>query len=72
MASGQPPENYGRQIARLVDQTTFPSVYAAVVSGALEDEDPSDPGMDAEFEFGLERILDGIAVLIENQRSPTK
>jgi AcrR family transcriptional regulator len=68
MESGEPPENYGRQVARLVDQTSFPSLYAAVVSGALEDEDPADPGMDAEFEFGLERILDGIAVLIDNQR----
>ena len=38
VASGQPPENYGRQLARLVDQASFPSVYAAVVSGALEDE----------------------------------
>ncbi|HEY3923375.1 MAG TPA: TetR/AcrR family transcriptional regulator [Acidothermaceae bacterium] len=68
VASGQPPENYGRQLARLVDQAHFPSLYSAVVSGALEDENFEDPGLDAEFEFGLERILDGIAVLIDKQR----
>ncbi len=70
LANGDPPENYGRQVARLIDQAIFPSLCAAVVSGALEDENPTDPGMDAEFEFGLERILDGIAVLIDKQRSP--
>jgi AcrR family transcriptional regulator len=69
LATGEPPEDYGRQLARLIDQVTFPSVYAAVVAGALEDWEPEDPGMDAEFEFGLERILDGVAALIESQRS---
>jgi Tetracyclin repressor-like, C-terminal domain len=50
-----------REGARRVDRRRrFPALADPVASGALEDED--DPG--SEFEFGLERILDGVAQLI--------
>ena len=35
----------------------------AIASGALDDEDD----LDAEFTFGLRRILDGVEVLIREQ-----
>jgi hypothetical protein len=51
---------YARMLAALIDGGDFPALAAAIASGALSDED--DP--DNEFEFGLARILDGVAALI--------
>ncbi len=55
---------YGAMVARLADPQHFPALHAAVASGALDDEDD----IDIEFDFGLERILDGIDVLIRRER----
>ncbi len=51
---------YARMLGALIEGGDFPALADALASGALEDED--DP--DSEFEFGLERILDGVAALI--------
>ena len=51
---------YARMLGALIEGGDFPALADAVASGALEDED--DP--DSEFEFGLARILDGVAALI--------
>jgi len=51
---------YGRVLGRLTDAERFPALHAAIASGALDDEDD----IDAEFNFGLCRILDGIEALI--------
>jgi AcrR family transcriptional regulator len=51
---------YGRLLARLSSAEELPSLHRAIASGSLDD--PDDP--DAEFFFGLERILDGIAALV--------
>ena len=51
---------YARMLAALIEGGDFPALAAAIASGALSDED--DP--DNEFEFGLARILDGVAALI--------
>jgi AcrR family transcriptional regulator len=55
---------YGQMVARLTDPQHFPALHKAVASGALDDEDD----IDIEFDFGLERILDGIDVLIRRER----
>jgi AcrR family transcriptional regulator len=52
---------YGTMLGRLIDPTVFPSLRRAIDSGSLDDDDD----MDAEFDFGLARILDGIAVLVD-------
>ncbi len=51
---------YARMLGVLIEGGDFHALADAIASGALEDED--DP--DTEFEFGLERILDGVAALI--------
>ena len=51
---------YGRLLGRLTSAADFPSLHQAIASGSLDD--PDDP--DAEFTFGLERILDGVAALM--------
>lgn len=68
-ATGQPPPDYAAQLRRLIDPARFPAVHRALKAGALDDADPDDIGMDAEFEFGLERILDGIEVLVKAEGS---
>jgi AcrR family transcriptional regulator len=52
--------SYARMLGALIEGGDFPALADALASGALEDED--DP--DSEFEFGLARILDGVAALI--------
>jgi AcrR family transcriptional regulator len=59
-SGGQMMAMYARMLGALIEGGDFPALADAVASGALEDED--DP--DSEFEFGLERILDGVATLI--------
>jgi AcrR family transcriptional regulator len=68
-AAGQGPDdkwqtmtaNYGRILGRIVDPLRHVEVYAMVSDGVFDepDEDP-----DADFVFGLERILDGVEALI--------
>jgi AcrR family transcriptional regulator len=58
---------YGRILARLADPGRFPEVHAAIAEGAFDDEE-GDDGMDREFTFGLERILDGVEVLVGKKR----
>jgi AcrR family transcriptional regulator len=54
--------SYGQLIAEIADPADFPEVHRVVASGMFEAED--DP--DDEFAFGLDRILDGIAALVES------
>ena len=56
---------YGTLLAQLTDEADFPALHRAIASGALDDED----NIDHEFDFGLERVLDGIEVLIERERA---
>ncbi|MEP7024650.1 MAG: TetR/AcrR family transcriptional regulator [Actinomycetota bacterium] len=51
---------YGAVLSRLVGPDRFPGLQRAIASGALDDDDD----LDAEFEFGLARILDGLGLLI--------
>jgi AcrR family transcriptional regulator len=52
---------YGQMLTRLTTAEQFPALHRAIASGALDDDDD----IEVELEFGLERILDGVAVLIE-------
>lgn len=61
-AAGEPVvPGYGTVLSRLTDAAKFPALHRAIASGALDDEDD----IDAEFNFGLQRILDGIDALID-------
>ena len=44
--------------------SSFPALHRAIASGSLDDPDD----IDAEFNFGLERILDGVAALMATKR----
>ena len=64
-ASGLAPSqwmaSYPRMLAGLADRHRFPALTRLIAAGVFETAD--DP--DDEFVFGLDRILDGVAVLIE-------
>ncbi|GGU03919.1 MULTISPECIES: TetR/AcrR family transcriptional regulator [Streptomyces] len=64
-ASGDAPEEvlsrYGQTLRRLADPERFPAVARMLDSGVMDEQDEPDH----EFRFGLERILDGIAPLVE-------
>ncbi|HJZ00449.1 MAG TPA: TetR/AcrR family transcriptional regulator C-terminal domain-containing protein [Streptosporangiaceae bacterium] len=58
--SPQPPTIPG-MLAELTDPRRFPALAKFLAAGVFEMED----GPDDEFIFGLDRILDGIEVLIQ-------
>jgi AcrR family transcriptional regulator len=56
---------YRRVLVRLVDPDRFPAVHAVFAEGLLDDDSVAVPmgaadDDDDEFEFGLQRILDGV------------
>ena len=69
-ASGQSPDawmsSYASTLTRLADPGRFPAIAQFAAAGVFERFDPPD----TEFSFGLDRILDGIGVLI-GDRSET-
>lgn len=66
-ASGRSAEEvmrgYGRTLSRLADRDRYPSLAKLLDSRVLYE--PDDP--DWEFEFGLDRLLDGVAVLVDRR-----
>jgi AcrR family transcriptional regulator len=62
--SGKPVmPSWGEQVTRLTAPERFPALHAALASQTFDrDDDPDD-----EFRFGLERVLDGIEVLVRKR-----
>jgi AcrR family transcriptional regulator len=56
---------YGVLIKKLTSAEEFPALHAVVDSGAFEDGGEEFDLLDQDFRFGLDRILDGVAVLIQ-------
>jgi AcrR family transcriptional regulator len=57
--------SYGRLMARLTDPERFPALHAVLAAGVFDEPYEGDDG----FAFGLERVLDGIEILIEKRRT---
>lgn len=59
--------DYPTVMPRILDPEKYPWVLAAVAAGAFDDDDEDDDPAawhEQDFRFGLERLLDGIDVLI--------
>jgi AcrR family transcriptional regulator len=54
---------YSRLLKRLTNPEQFPAIHAAIAAGAMDDEDDEEH----EFVFGLERLLDGVDVLVRER-----
>jgi hypothetical protein len=57
------PIDYGRALTRLTDPEHFPAIAAAIAAGAIDHDAEYDAA--AEFAFGLNRVLDGVAALVD-------
>ncbi|MEA2444929.1 MAG: hypothetical protein QOJ12_2221, partial [Thermoleophilales bacterium] len=56
---------FARMLEQVIDQERYPTLSAFLASGVFDG--PADGGDDG-FEFGLSRLLDGIAALIESRQ----
>ena len=56
--------SYPRMLSQLADPRRFPALTAFIAAGVFDTAD----GTDDEFVFGLDRILDGVGVLVEGLR----
>ena len=64
--AGRPVPAYGRVLRQLVDTQRFPALTAVLDAGVFDDG--GDDEQWPEFDFGLERVLDGIAFLLAARR----
>ena len=68
LASGKAPDewmsSYARTITQLADPERFPALTKFIAAGVFDQADPPDD----EFAFGLDRVLDGLGVLISARR----
>ncbi|MGB3437583.1 MAG: TetR/AcrR family transcriptional regulator [Actinophytocola sp.] len=55
---------YGALIKRLTTPEEYPALHAVVDAGTFDDDGAEFDGLDYDFRFGLERVLDGIETLI--------
>jgi len=55
---------YNRLLGSLTDPRRFPAIHALLAAKVFDVADPPDK----EFSFGLERILDGVEILIRSKR----
>jgi hypothetical protein len=60
---------YGELLRMLIDSDRFPALHELVSAGTF-DQNTEEYDADAEFEFGLERILDGVEALIRTRPGP--
>ncbi|WP_309234374.1 TetR/AcrR family transcriptional regulator [Nocardia sp. XZ_19_385] len=57
-------QTYGRQMSALIDPNRFPDAAALFASGLFESPPPTTDPTGDDFHFGLDLILDGVAVAI--------
>lgn len=62
-----PPVDYAAVLREVADPEIYPAVHRAAWSGEIDESDEID-GAEEGFYFGLERILDGIEILVERSR----
>jgi hypothetical protein len=56
--------SYARTLTQLADPQRFPALAKFIAAGVFDRADPPE----AEFTFGLDRVLDGLAALITTRR----
>ncbi|MBB6735652.1 TetR/AcrR family transcriptional regulator [Cohnella zeiphila] len=59
--------DYSAALKRLVKRDEYPHFYPVLISGAYTEDNPEDNGVIDDFDFGLERILDGIQVYLDRK-----
>ncbi|WP_256757928.1 TetR/AcrR family transcriptional regulator [Cohnella sp. WQ 127256] len=60
--------DYSAALKQLVKPERFPNLHPVIMSGAYTDENESDNTVGNDFDFGMERILDGIEYFLVNKK----
>jgi AcrR family transcriptional regulator len=73
LGSGLTTEEISKGVAKMfelvITPERFPHVYQVSAAGGFDDEiRPEDRGLDHEFRFGLDRVLDGIEMLVQSRK----
>ncbi|GIN86676.1 TetR family transcriptional regulator [Heyndrickxia sporothermodurans] len=73
LKSGKSPSSfsgldYSHALKKLVTPERFPDLYPVVMSGAYTEENTEDNTVGDDFDFGLERILDGIEHYLDSKK----
>jgi AcrR family transcriptional regulator len=63
----QPASGYGALIKKLTSAADYPELHAVIDAGAFADEDDPAEALDQDYRFGLDRIFDGVAALIQRR-----
>ncbi|MGO4547733.1 TetR/AcrR family transcriptional regulator [Paenibacillus sp. 2TAB23] len=61
--------SYSKALKQLVKAERFPSLHPIIMSGAYTGENESENTVGDDFDFGLERILDGIEHYLERKQT---
>jgi len=61
--------DYSAALKMLVKPDEYPNFYPVLMSGAYTEENPEDESLVDDFDFGLERILDGIELYLTRKGS---
>ncbi|MDG4829675.1 TetR/AcrR family transcriptional regulator [Solwaraspora sp. WMMD1047] len=64
VAAGGEPVSYGRMLAKLIDTERFPALSEMVADGVF---DIPEGYSEEDFDFGLQRVLDGVEVLVRTR-----
>ncbi|RCX23432.1 TetR family transcriptional regulator [Fontibacillus phaseoli] len=59
--------DYGSALKMLVTEDRYPDLYPVLVSGAYTEENQEFDSAASDFEFGLERILDGVECYLDEK-----
>lgn len=63
----QSPAGYSAMIKKVTTVEEFPALHEAAESGLWDEVDDPAAALEDDFRFGLDRILDGVAVLIQRR-----
>jgi hypothetical protein len=61
--------NYSAALNHLVKPDRYPNLHPLIASGVYTGEDESENGVGNDFDFGLERILDGIQYYLDKKKT---
>lgn len=58
---------YGQFLRKVVDAGRYPALSEVIESGTFDAPEQGEDGVDANFEFGLQVILDGVEALVDRR-----
>jgi AcrR family transcriptional regulator len=66
-AAGLPPLRFSAMFGAVITPDRFPALAPMIAAGEFDDDDEVEDFESTQFAFGLERVLDGIGVLVDQR-----